>query len=188
MPELSEMIRLARAAVVDAGVDPDSPSGVAAFTAAFERLSTGPSQTRRELRSEHEDDVGMTDDPASVAAEWLGVSREALLDAFDFGPDGVDLHVHSRVLPVSKSGRQRLLALTKLALDRVAYGRDDVDARRVNAVCERYDCMDQNLPGNLKNYENYITRRGQRGAYAYRITQFGLDEAQEAIRSTILAA
>jgi hypothetical protein len=189
MSEMAEMLRSAVQAVREVGLDPDSPAGVAAIQ---EFLRSGLNVSAPSAAGHTPATTGPPDQDSSAArraAEGVSVGEDRVQDIVDFGVDGVALSIHGRSLPSMKAGRQRMLALLKLALDRVAYDRDQVQARELSAILDQYDCLDQNVPKNLETYENYITRRGQRrGGYSYRITQYGLDRAREELRSLLDAA
>jgi hypothetical protein len=116
--------------------------------------------------------------PELLVASWVGVDPERLLDVLEFPPDGVLLRIPSARLKSSRADRQRLLALLKLAIDRKAYGREEVSTQQINVVCSDYGCLDQNITSNLAAREDLIMRRGKRGAYFYRVTQPGIERAR----------
>lgn len=180
-------IRAAVATVREAGLDPNEPAGVVALSFAL-RTSTrsnnpnvvesGTIEPAVPVPSEQLLGDAKDPSPPMRLARWLVVSAEDIEDAFEFGADGVDIALHPRRLPTKKADRQRFLAHVKLAVDRVAYGHDQIPASVLNALCERFDCLDQNLPRVLLDHENYFARRGKRGAYFYRITAPGLEAAK----------
>jgi len=181
--DYSDAAREATRLVRDAGLDPDAPVGVAAFNEIFRRLLDGQDQpTSSPAVTAAPGPVG---DPMHRLAEWLDLSPAAIEDIAAISETGADLHLHTRFLAPSKAARQRQLALIKLALDRVGFDRDAVPAREINELCARYGCLDQNLPTNLEKFENFVTRRGKRGAYSYRLTQYGIDNARDIIRSLV---
>ncbi|HEX8066297.1 MAG TPA: hypothetical protein VF520_07210 [Thermoleophilaceae bacterium] len=99
-------------------------------------------------------------------------------DVVEFTESDVLLRLPTARLPRAKADRQRLITLLKLALDRVAFGLDEVSAHRINAACHEYACADQNLPHNVASRGDLVTRRGKRGSYVYRATQPGIERAR----------
>lgn len=180
--DLINALKKARKLIEDAGFDPDSPSGVAALQEMLNRLAppvpSEPQQTA--VPREEESSTGtLSDSPAARVATWLGVDIIPVQDIIEFDSEGSELQLPMRTLPSGKLARQRVLGLIKLATDRVGYGKQEVSFREVNTLCDRYACLDQNLPSNLRNFENYVSMRGQRGSHTYRITQPGLEAARE---------
>lgn len=168
--------RDAVAAIREMGVDPDSSGG----GTIFKFLTSGappvpanvPSVTAVPSAAEAEDT------PRGRVAAWASLDPDQLDDLIEF--DGSDAHlaVPPARLPSAKSDKQRVLGLMTIALHRVGFELDVVPARHVNTVCTEYDCMDQNLPNRLTS-TGTVTRRGRRGAFAYRISRPGLDAAKQ---------
>lgn len=178
--ELSGMLREIREAVTEAGFDLDSAAGAAAISSLIQARVAG-SHTVSSPAAEASID---TTSPASRVAKWLSVDPELLYDVIDFGEDRPELVLWERKLPKGKADRQRVLAAIRLAVDRVGYRREETDARAINALCERYDCLDQNLPKNLRA-RDLVTRKGQRGAYVYRLTHAGLPQAKAILEEVL---
>lgn len=125
-----------------------------------------------------------TPEPLTRAVEWTGAKAEALLDLVQFGDNGVAPVIYHGRLPKGKAERQRILAALKLGLDKVAYGIDQLNARVLNEICARYECVDQNLPTNLQK-SGIANRTGARGSYVYKLTLKGQDLAREAILTLV---
>jgi hypothetical protein len=183
-----DVVKRAVDAVKEAGLDPDSDLGIAMSREVFRELvREAPAGGEAAATQGTQMSPGATDAEARLA-RWLDVPGERVRDVIALNPEGADLHIHSRSLPPSKRARQRLLGLLKLAIDRVAYERQEVPATEINAICERYAALDQNLPFALTHWKDYITRRGSRGAYTYRISQPGVDEARDVLLALLNAA
>jgi hypothetical protein len=168
--------RNAVAAVRQMGVDPDSFGGgtlLKFLIGGTPPLSTSVPAVQPASGSEEPDDT-----PRGRVASWAGLDPDQLDDLIEF--DGADarLAVAPSRLPSVKSDKQRVLGLMTIALHRVGFDLDVVPARHVNTVCTEYDCMDQNLPNRLTS-TGTVTRRGKRGAFAYRISRPGLDAAKQ---------
>ena len=172
---LGESIEAVRAA----GLDPESPGGglALAFLLTADARPSVPTP-RRDESLPHEGG----DTPSTRLATWSGLEEDRLADLFEFSGERAEVRVPIRRIPSAKSDRQRVLALLKLAADRIAYGADSVDSKIVYALCADYGCADQNLPNNLQTRADLIDRRGKRGSYRYRPTQPGLQRAREIIR------
>jgi len=178
--DLAEAVRSAHASVVEAGIDPDSPAGVAAIQEILRHLLMAPAHSPVGQPGRDTQELS----PAGRVAQWAQVDESVLLDVVSFGDDGVGLELSSRHLPRTKAGRQRFLVLLKLVLDGVAYGREESSGEAINELCERYDCLDQNLPTNLRN-SDLISVRGESRAYRYRATRDGIDEGRQWIREIL---
>jgi hypothetical protein len=170
-----ELLNQAVRTVRDSHLDPDSAGGAEAlrFLLAGGRV--------HEAASGSSADQGPGPDltaPDAAVAKWANLDVEAVRDRVEFGDDAL-VRLPVDRLPRAKADRQRVIALMKLAIDRVGYGLDDVSAQRVNAACSEYACVDQNISHNIAARGDLITRRGKRGAYLYRITQPGLQRARE---------
>ena len=179
---LSDALQSARDIVESAGLDVETRAGAAAFERVLDRILGESSSGSDGPPSLASPAVTGETSAASRIATWIGVSADKLEDLFEFGPDAANVTLWHAQLPPSKADSQRLLSLLKLAVDRVGYERDETPAREINALCEHYGCLDQNLPAHLQNYRNFVSRRGRRGSFTYRITHPGLTEARETIR------
>lgn len=189
MTEFSDAIREAKRAVEETGIDPDTPVGTAAFTELLRTILAGtPHEPAPRTKDPQRSSNEQVEDPFARVAKWAEVPLEGVQDIAFFGPDHADIQLHVQLLPASKAGRQRLLTILKLGIERIGYDHMEISARDVNALCTEYDCMDQNLPANLAGWENFIMRRGSRGSAVYRLTQFGVEEAREQLRTLIRAA
>jgi hypothetical protein len=102
----------------------------------------------------------------------------------EFEGDELTIRIPAGRLARSKADRQRVLALLTVATDRVAYGIQEVPASRVNAICDDYSCLDQNVPQNVAR-GGLLARRGKRGAYTYRATQPGLERAKTLLKELV---
>lgn len=142
----------------------------------------GEAQARR--RGAVTEPSSLGEEPVERAVAWSGLTKDVLLDVVEFGEAGVRPTIWHGRLPGSKSKRQRVLALIKLALDKFAYGIDELPASDVNEVCQAYECLDQNLPTNLQR-NRIATRRGQRGSYTYRLSLAGEDQARQCLQGLI---
>jgi len=183
--DFSEAVKAAHESVVGAGLDPDSPAGTAAFQEVLKHLLTAGGSRITPI-VENQGEPAEDASPAGRVAQWAAIDDVSVRDIVTFGPEGVSFEIPTRQLPGSKAARQRLLTLMKTALDRIAYGVDEVRGELINSLCHDYDCLDQNLAANLRNYE-FVRVRGDRRAYMYRITRDGLDRAREALRDLLRA-
>jgi hypothetical protein len=175
---LTTYIQEAAAIVQDAGISTESYAGGVALDYV---LKAQFSATPRETTPQPSLVEPGVDNRLNRLAEWSELDAEQLRDAFDVGVDEIAVVVSHRHLAIRKSERQRQLVLLKLAAERIANDRQTVPAREVNALCEEYDCMDQNLPRNVQE-GGMIIRRGSRGAYDYRVTREGIDAASELLK------
>lgn len=183
----STRLREAAKAVETAGIDLGSP---AAATALEFVLSSAPgrppaAQGSKTATTPASPDGGLEGAPADRVAASVGVDATALLDHFEFGEDHALVKVASARLPRSKAKQQRAIGFLKLAVDRFGYSRDEVPAADVNVACQDYNLVDQNLPSNLVGNGQLVSRRGQRGAFKYRLSRQGLDRSAEAIRHLV---
>jgi hypothetical protein len=162
------------------GLDPDSAGGSTAlgFLLADQQASGAAEASQAPTPRTNAPDLVAEDEPAVRLSSWAGVNVQRIEDVIEFGEQEAFLRVPSARLPRSKADRQRVLALLKLAVDRVGYRREEVAAAQINAACAEYSAMDQNLPHNLMARAGLITRRGKRGAYVYRATQPGMERAK----------
>ncbi|MDQ3916314.1 MAG: hypothetical protein M3323_13470 [Actinomycetota bacterium] len=180
--ERVERLRDALAAVQELDIPEDSPMLAPALEFLLKSLDqSGPDERHVNEAGLPTSETGSSS-PLERAVTWTGVSPEALLDVVDFGTEGVIPTVYHGRLPKGKLERQRVVAVMKLSLDKVAYGASELSARQVNEVCDRYECLDQNLPGNLQK-SGLATRLGDRGSYVYRVTLAGEDRARQVLRS-----
>jgi hypothetical protein len=183
--ELEAALSRALAIVRGADLDPDKPAGTAALTILLERELAGLDHGPREHGSagaptrDESPDAGS---PVVKIAAWARLDQMQVADLVEFCDDEARPIISAARLPTSKARQQRVLGLLKLALDRVGYGHEEVETRRIYRLCEAYGIADQNIPHNLVSRNNLINRRGQRGAQTYRITIQGLDVA----RTTLL--
>jgi hypothetical protein len=185
-------ITTATEAVRSAGLSSQEEPGLSAFRVVLQeilrldhipdRLGQPVPVTAPQTATESNDAT-----PSTLVASWLGSEEEAVQDYFHFGDQSVELQIPSSQLPARKADRQRRLALLKLALERKGYEKSDVPGREINELCERYACLDQNLPKHLQDFENYISRRGKRGSYFYRLTQPGLEAARTELTNLLNA-
>lgn len=166
----------------DLNLDLSTPVSGAALEFLLRETRSSPPE--EDARPRTEDSARGADSAVRRAADWAGVQEQALLDLVDFADDGVVPTIYHGRLPKGKSERQRVLALVKLGLDKVAYGRDELSARFVNEICDRYECLDQNLPTNLQR-SDVAKRSGSRGSYTYRLTLTGTDRARAVIRELL---
>jgi hypothetical protein len=182
--DLVEAFAAARQVVEEAGLEPNSRLGEIAFDRAVTLLLDEPSPPPHAAEATPVP-AAVSDGPVAVVAGWLERPPEKLLDICEFSSDGVEIQLWHAQLPERKADCQRLLAMVKLGLERVGFEHELVSARDLNALCTKYGCLDQNMPQNLQKYQNHIVRRGQRGAYNYRLTHAGLQAARETIRGLI---
>lgn len=176
-PNREDALREAVDTLQRIGLDPDSPGGARALDFLLsepELVDTEPPAASRSTSSRVEDQ-----EPDTKLADWVGIDHDRVRDVVEFGDGQALLRVGSSRLPKSKAEKQRVLTLLKLASDRIAYGAEEVSAQKVNAVCDDYNCADQNLPHNVAARGDLVTRRGKRGAYVYRATQPGAQRARE---------
>jgi hypothetical protein len=176
------MLTLRRAveAVRETGLNPDSPGGAI----ALEHLLG----TARAVAPASDDDIGSpppaaiddaaAESPPQRMATWAKTTPERLQDLVEFERDSGRITVSTARLPRAKADRQRVLSMLKLSLDRIGFERDATGARSVNALCDEFACADQNLPHNVTSWGDYISRRGSRGSYTYRLSQPGMERAQ----------
>jgi hypothetical protein len=179
-----ERLRMAKeavAAVRGLDVDPDSPGGAE----ILKHLLNGPaipssSPTDSAFPGPSSDTTTASDpgEPAKRLADWLGIDVERVEDVIEFTAEEAQLRIPAARLARAKADRQRVLVLIQLAVERIAYNRTEVRASRINATCADYGCMDQNLPNNVSSRGDLAARRGQRGSYAYRATQPGIQRAR----------
>lgn len=172
-------------AVRGVGLDPDSAGGAVALS----YLLTGDTADRPEQpehRRSDEPQFGPDEqDPAASVARWVGVDTATIKDHIEFAEaKGVPRPPNSR-LPRSKADRQRVLTLLTLAVNRIGYGQEEVPSSEVNALAAEYASLDQNLPHNISQRGELITRRGKRGAFEYRATQPGLERARDLLRELV---
>lgn len=178
---LTNYIQEAAAIVQDAGISIESYAGGVALDYVLKAQSNATPKERTPKPHLVEPDL---DSHINQLVDWSGLDADQLEDAFDIGVDGIAVVVSHRHLSTRKSERQRQLVLLKLAAERIANDRQTVPAREVNALCEEYDCMDQNLPRNVQE-GGMIIRRGSRGAHDYRVTREGIDAAAELLKRFI---
>lgn len=188
--EVAETIEETQRLLRDAGIQPDSALGVAAFPAVFtalrtERTVVAPTEElRREAPTET---VG---GPLRRTAEWLDVEPEIVADLLDFTDDRVQIHLNLSRIPESNAATQRLLAYVYLGSVRAAFGMTEVNSRDLNEILDAYGVLDQNVWTNLERAtpDNAFSRRGDRGGHVYRLSVPGFHRAREIIRDLLDAA
>jgi hypothetical protein len=167
--------------VRQADLDPNDPAGVAIVSALLPHLlgelpdagsSEEPGSGSRESAPKREDS------PTAKTAAWARIDTTRVADIVEFSEDGARPIVVPNRLPASKAQQQRVLGILKLALDRVAYGREEVETKRIYQLCEAYGIADQNIHSNLISRGNFVNRRGPRGSQTYRLTVPGLEAAR----------
>lgn len=181
--EIIEAIRRAERIVGESGLDLETPRGTAAFDVVLRKVLQRDRPHQADGPEENES-PGDDASPLAYVARWAGVDPEVLSDAFEFGPEEVELNLWHGRLPNGKAERQRVLALAKLGVERIGYGREEVTSRELNSLCEKYECLDQNIPGNIQQ-RNLVQRRGRRGSYNYRLTLAGVDSSRDVIRGLV---
>lgn len=173
-------------AVRKAGLDPDGPGGAAALAFLLGGGEPGAAPPGSTVPpSEASSDGSAAREPASRMSRWLGAEADRIEDVIEFGEEESALRIPAAQLPRSRADRQRILALLKLAADRIAYDVDQVPAARIGSVCDDYGSLDQNLAQNLAGRGDLITRRGKRGGYVYRATQPGLERARQLLAAVL---
>jgi hypothetical protein len=183
-----DAIRSALELVEGAGLDPDSRAGSVVLRYALETnhrcaLGAPPQKVESGQNGSDAQGSGEAGDPAGSVAAWANVPREAVEDNFEFGAEGGLVKVKTHRLPAQKGGKQTLIGILKLAIDRVGYGQEEVSTRAVNAALAEYKAVDQNVFKHLVGRGDFVSRRGQRGNYSYRLTQPGVEKALELMRS-----
>lgn len=174
-------------AVRDAGLDPDGPGGAAALAFLLESGGRASGHPGAPVAGEKGSAVATTTsgEPAERLSRWLGSDADRIQDVIELGDDGSVLRIPAAQLPRSRADRQRILALLKLSVDRIAYEIESVSAAEIGAVCDDYGSVDQNLAQNLAARGDLITRRGKRGGYVYRATQPGLERARQLLGAVL---
>lgn len=182
-------MREAVGAVRQTGIDPQTPGGAillgflldgwppsrrSASLAQVLGLSPAAERALEPAAAEPLDDA-----PVERLARWMGVEAIRVEDVFELTESAALIRVPARRLPVPKAHRQRVLVLLRLAAERIGYERMELPGADVNATCADYGCMDQNLPQNVKSRAELVSRRGRRGKSFYRITQQGMQRAQD---------
>lgn len=187
--EHADIVRSAREAVTAGGLDLETEAGVEALKVLLSHLLSTAHSPAQEPASTSSGaaDVSPGDRPEQRLARWAAIDVSRVLDAFTFGDVGAQVELSTRNLPSTKAARQRLLALLKLTVDRIAYEREAVPSRELTQLCDRYNAMDRNFSVNLQQdgYDELISRRGRAGSHTYRLTQYGLDEGRELIRGLL---
>jgi hypothetical protein len=164
-------------ALRDRGIDPESAGGAVALTHLLSE-APAPSSPQAVTPTGALVPVGNAGESATALAEWGGVSRDEILDIFEFDDESIGIGLSSGRLPSSKAECQRALVVLKLAAERIAGGREVVPASEINEIVSHYGVFDQNLASNVSIKTNMVARRGKRGSWKYRITQPGLDRAR----------
>jgi hypothetical protein len=190
-PEEQAAVDAALGIVREAGLEPDSPAGVAVLRELLPHLlaSAGQGAGAEEGRgsgprtgpSPSTPSVALDDGPLEKVARWARADANQIADLIEFSDEGAQPSLSPAQLPATKAKQQRLLAMLKLATDRIAYEREEVETRDIYRLCDAYGIADQNIAQNLINRGNYVTRRGQRGARTYRVTVQGLEVAKKAL-------
>ncbi|MGH8546895.1 MAG: hypothetical protein ACREX3_25435 [Gammaproteobacteria bacterium] len=181
---MKDVLDQAMSALRDAGIDPESPLGVAAFPGVLQGVMADRTSSA-ESTSVAPSIEAMPAEPGSPLAslsEWSGISAGRLADFVETRDKTVVLHVPTNRLPSSTAGRQRYLAYAFLVSMRHVFQMDEVEVDDLNDLLKEYNVMDQNVWGNLSTDEGSFVRRGSRGSYRYRLTMPGRERALEVVQ------
>lgn len=118
-------------------------------------------------------------------SEWSGVDELVLEDAIYEQDDQIYLQVNTDRLPDTKAGVQRALGYAYLAVMRQGFDMNDVPVDHFNNLLREYGALDQNVWSNLHSETGAFSRRGDRGAYTYRLTIQGLQRARQMVREVL---
>lgn len=174
-----EAVDAALAIVREAELDADSPSGVAVLSALLNHLLAAPATTAPPPGDPADVSAARGDSPVAKVAAWARVDIDQILDFVHFAEEGdARPTIPAARLPSTKAKQQRVLAVLKLALDRVAYGQEDASTRTIYRFLDDYGIADQNVVQNLIGRGNLVTRRGQRASASYRLTVQGVETAK----------
>jgi hypothetical protein len=178
MPDRKTLLKAAVDDLRDLEVDPNSAGGAVALSFLLE---TQAPDSPVAGGSAKQADSALGGAPLERLSAWMKAEPTRVSDVIEVGDASATFKPHSSRLPRGKANRQRVLVLAQLAIARVGYEKQGLPASEVNALCSEYACLDQNLPHNVTTHGDFISRRGRRGSYVYRISEPGLQRAQEVL-------
>lgn len=127
-----------------------------------------------------------TGSPQEKACAWLGTDLSHIEEVFEFQDNEAQVHISPSALPKRSSEAQKQIALYKLAIDKMAYGVDEVPARAIIELCDEHSCKDGNLAKNIKSSEYIVTKSGKKGTMkTYKIKHSGVQMVHDELQNVL---